>query len=186
MITKVKRSPNEPVSGYLALHQRDDGAWEPLSSMIYPVAETAIAACRTTTHRLLDDATAHILCAQRHLDRLTDTPGPGDAIRIYEQPCPLDSDGAVTMPNKPVPPRPRHLEPDFRLDDTLHDVLATAVDVHDLPRPSASRLLVDALLNSPVEVLTAVAERHPARLCDVAALLVDIARTTHSPADQAQ
>lgn len=178
IIAKVKLSPDQPVAGYLALHQEPDGTWVPLSSMIYSDADRAMAACRNTTYRMLEDAIDSLEIAQRHVARLGDQPGPHDQITIHDQPCIPDREGALTMPAKKPPPGSRHLDPDFTIADDLYDALSIAMELSDIPRPAATRLVVDALLNTPIELLIAVSETHPQRLGDVAALLVEAARAT--------
>ena len=177
MIAHVKTHPDEPPRGYIALHQTDDGEWIPITRTIYETADAAVRACTASAAQILENAAECVERGQADLARLTDAPRPSDRVRVAGQLCPIDSDGTLTLPPEhtaTVAPRPHH---DYTIDQPLYDALVEAMNLSNLTLSAATGLLVDALLNTPTELLIAVHDTQgPEMLGPVAKLLVDVSR----------
>ena len=175
MIVFVK-GPSE--RGFLPLLCRGDRQWEPIRTELFASPEDAIQECIAEVAKQLEDIQELIELRMETLTLnlywLQGRPRPVDTVRVLGQVCKLDSEGAITMPEqyKPGDGPPRGVE--IWINEPVYKALRKAMDLRGVPRVEARKLMIDAMLNQPLDLLVAVADKAKGMLQAVAEVMVEV------------
>ena len=164
--------------GFLSLLCRGDRQWEPIKTKLFASPEDAIQECIAEVVTQLDDLDELVQLRKEmlvsNISWLQARPCPVDTVRVFGQVCELDSDGAIIMPEqrKPGDGPPRGVE--IWINEPVYKALRKSMELRGVPRVEARKLMVDAMLNQPMELLVAVADKAKGMLHAVAEVMAEV------------
>ena len=181
MIAGVKDPSKDPQEqGYLALRQAADGTWWPIHGHPVPSSDHAIAECITDicnrVHECEELVSERMQMIESEIARLLQSPTSQDRVCIQAVVCDVDNDGAVILSSPLVDSGPPWPAIDVVIDDVLYEALYQSMELKDVEHTEAVRMIIDAVLNEPLDLLVATAARRPDVLDQTARLMVQVSR----------
>ncbi len=188
MIVRVRRG-SAPREEYLALQLTESGEWIALTTTPDPSADEAARRClegiRRQMVQLQENTNRKLGMLQESLRRLWDAPASTDVVRIAREVCPVDESGAVMLSQSMQKAKRGRVELAAQVDDAI---LGTLRDALELPeeRERAIGMIIDLVLDTPLDVLLRVYETRAAALSEVAGFMVRLrlAASTRSTSDE--
>ena len=181
MIARIKHADTDkPEAGYLPLRYTERAYWVPITEGPVPSSEAAFQACIAFVCNQMDELELlvgnRIEVIQDNIAALMSLPEQDSEIRVHGLLCSVDAGGVVTIPPKSQEPADDEDDEDYGigLEDTLLETLEAVISQKQQIEDSVE--LVDLVLNQPLDVLSAVAEKNLDMLGDVAAIMVGVHR----------
>ncbi len=192
MIVRIRKDSAPGQEAYLALERSEDGEWTPLSAKPDGSADAAMRRCVAGVQgqlvRLEEHTERQTEMMRYNLQRLWDTAAIADVVRIGVEICPVDDSGTVTMPGPLSPPSStpgqRRKALVALVGDEVVETLRTALELPS-ERDQAAGLIVDLVLDMPLDVLLSVSDCRPGELGEVAAFMAVLYRACSAQGETA-